>query len=652
MLSLALLAACGGDEETPPDGTDTVAPTVSITDDVSGVAEGDVTFSFTFSEDVGDSFAAEDVTVSGGTAGAFVRVSGTAATLVVSPPADMAGTLTVSVAAMSFEDAAGNTNVAAASAEQAYDTTSGADTTPPTVAITSDAGSVASGDVTFTFTFSEDVGASFAAEDVTVAGGTAGAFEMTSGTVSTLVVTPPADAQGTISVTVAAMSFEDAAGNQNVDAATAEQAFDTRVGGTFDGVVFADDYATGATFVPFTDSVNDVTVDTTEAQAGSASLKIVVPATGAFTGGALVLDPGVDVSSFDAVTFWAKADQDKAIDAAGFGNDADEALFNTEIIQLPVSASWRQYTIPIPDPAVLVTVPGIFHFAEGGGTGAYTLWLDEIRYVNLPAGTVTNPRVSFAPATEALAVGETATIGGVEIVYAVGGQDVRLVPAAPAFLEYTSSDAAVATVDTFGVITAVSDGTATITGALGAVAATGEVTVNVGAGCTPTGPNLAVNGDFERGDFSCIQQFLNGGSQSVSTMNPSEGTYAAHLEVAQMDADTLIKFANMSPGGFTEGETIYISFDMRGALAPGGVVFAEFFSELLGGGVSSAEILFGGGPIFPDANPATWTNFSTTALAGSDTAGGVTLQLKALSGGGTMADIYFDDICVSKTPCP
>ncbi|CAN0584198.1 unnamed protein product, partial [Laminaria digitata] len=62
-------------------------------------------------------------------------------------------------------------------------------------------------------------------------------------------------------------------------------------------------------------------------------------------------------------------------------------------------------------------------------------------------------------------------------------------------------------------------------------------------------------------------------------------------------------------------------------------------------------ILFGNAPILPGANPDTWTNFSTTAVTGSDTSGGITLQLKAASGAGT-ADVYFDNVCVSKTPCP
>jgi len=103
---------------------DTTPPAVEITSSAAGeTATGPVTFTFTFSEDVGTSFTADDIAVAGGTAGAFTRVSGTLATLVVTPPANAAGTMTVSVAAGKFYDAAYNANTAAASLDQAYDTT-------------------------------------------------------------------------------------------------------------------------------------------------------------------------------------------------------------------------------------------------------------------------------------------------------------------------------------------------------------------------------------------------------------------------------------------------------------------------------------------------------------------------------------------------
>ena len=652
-VSFTVFSGCSDDEESvpPTETTDRTPPLVAITDDVVGIANAPVTFTFTFSENVGSSFTIDDINVMGGTPGSLTVLSGTSATLVVTPPDNMTGTLTVAIPAMSFEDAAGNANANATTADQVFDTTSSGDTTPPTVTITDNAVGVARGAVTFTFTFSEDVGTSFAADDITVAGGTSQALNSVSTTVATLVVTPPADSTGTLTVTVAAMSFQDGAGNLNVDAITAEQDFDTTSGAPFNGVVFDDGFGAGVAFEAFDNSVNDISLDTTQTQTGTAALRIVVPNT-EYTGGALVLTPGADVSAFDGVTFWARADSPKTLNVVGIGNDAADAIFNTEITQgLPVTTSWTQYTIPIPEPSVLTAQTGLFHFAEGADEGAYTLWLDEIRYVNLPAGTVTDPRPAIAPATAALAVGETFSIGGASIVYSIDGSDVTLSPSAPAFFNYTSSDESVATVDGFGVITAISEGMARITADLGGVAAQGAIMTNVGAGCPPTGANLAVNGDFETGDFSCVQQFLNGGTQSITTMNPSAGTYAVNLNVVTQDADTVIKFANLTPGAFMPGDTIYISFDMRGAVTPGGVVFAEFFSELSEGGTSAAEILFGGGPIFPDANAAQWTNLRTTALTGPDTAGGVTLQLKAASGAGT-ADIYFDNVCVSTTPCP
>jgi Bacterial Ig-like domain len=129
LLAGAALVGCGGaDAEPPPPpvgppaaGPDTTAPTVAIANDVSApAATGPVTFSFVFSEDVGTSFDGTDITVGGGSAGAFTRVDGRQATLVVTPTPGVAGTITVGVAAARFTDIAGNANAAAASGSKDY----------------------------------------------------------------------------------------------------------------------------------------------------------------------------------------------------------------------------------------------------------------------------------------------------------------------------------------------------------------------------------------------------------------------------------------------------------------------------------------------------------------------------------------------------
>jgi Bacterial Ig-like domain len=100
-----------------------------------------------------------------------------------------------------------------------------ADTTPPTVSITSTEPN-AKNAVTFTFSFNEDVGTSFTAEDITVTGGTKGTPEMSGGRLAELVVTPNAgETSGTFTVSVAAGAFSDAAGNLNTVGATASRAF-------------------------------------------------------------------------------------------------------------------------------------------------------------------------------------------------------------------------------------------------------------------------------------------------------------------------------------------------------------------------------------------------------------------------------------------
>ncbi len=102
------------------------------------------------------------------------------------------------------------------------------DTTAPTIlSITDDVSAAnASGNVTFTFTFSEAV-SGFTADDVTVTGGTKGTFTIVSTTVATLVVIPTANSTGTLNISVAANAFVDTATNANTATANASQAYDT-----------------------------------------------------------------------------------------------------------------------------------------------------------------------------------------------------------------------------------------------------------------------------------------------------------------------------------------------------------------------------------------------------------------------------------------
>jgi hypothetical protein len=160
---------------------------------------------------------------------------------------------------------------------------------------------------------------------------------------------------------------------------------------------------------------------------------------------------------------------------------------------------------------------------------------------------------------------------------------------------------------------------------------------------------LTTNGGFETGDFTGWTQFPNGGFQGISSVNPSSGSFSANLS-ADFPTNSLIKNANIGIGIVNPGDEITISFDMRGVTQIGGIVFAEFFSELDGGGVSAAEIL-GGGPLFGSTD---WVTYDFTTFAGANVDGGVTLQLGAVCGGdiGCLSDVYFDNVSVTVDAAP
>jgi hypothetical protein len=158
--------------------------------------------------------------------------------------------------------------------------------------------------------------------------------------------------------------------------------------------------------------------------------------------------------------------------------------------------------------------------------------------------------------------------------------------------------------------------------------------------------DIAGNGGFETGDLTDWTIFELGGgtpTASVTTSNPASGTYAGQGSCTGGPCDVLFKNANRGIGIAQAGGSITINFDYRGTQADGGVIFAELFSELDGGGVSKSELLFGG-PLFGAGE--SWTTATWTTTLGPDVAGGVTLQLKSSCGAAAtcVSDAYFDNV--------
>ncbi len=188
--------------------SDRVLPGVGITPSGVVTNASPILFTFQFTEPV-SGFAANDVSLTNGTAGTFTVVDADTYTLQVSPTAD--GTVTVSVGANAAQDVATNGSTAAS-----VSVTS--DRTAPTLSITPNGTTTNASSVLFTFQFSEAV-TGFTAGNISILNGTAGTFAAVDGDTYTLVVTPTAP--GTVTVNVGANAAQDVANNGNAGASAA-----------------------------------------------------------------------------------------------------------------------------------------------------------------------------------------------------------------------------------------------------------------------------------------------------------------------------------------------------------------------------------------------------------------------------------------------
>jgi hypothetical protein len=162
---------------------------------------------------------------------------------------------------------------------------------------------------------------------------------------------------------------------------------------------------------------------------------------------------------------------------------------------------------------------------------------------------------------------------------------------------------------------------------------------------------LTVNGGFETGDTSGWADFTISPQTFNITSDANSGAWAAEVfNNVDSGAGAVVKQANLGIGTVNPGDPIAISFAAKGSFAAGGVAFAEFFSEIDGGGTSSSEIL-GGGPL---ALTGDWQTFSFNTTAGPDVSGGVTLQFNAATGAvaGSTAVLFIDDASVRVIPEP
>ena len=162
-------------------------------------------------------------------------------------------------------------------------------------------------------------------------------------------------------------------------------------------------------------------------------------------------------------------------------------------------------------------------------------------------------------------------------------------------------------------------------------------------------PTLAdvYNGDFEAGDFSGWQQFVNSGVPMISNDTPANGgSFSAALSGNTAPGNggtTEIKQANVGAGTLQVGDVLTISFDVKGTFGPGGQLNVLSFTEFGGGGadLSNQTVIAGG--------VDNWTPQSyQVTLSGADAGGGFSLAFNPVCGAVTdcVADVFIDNVSI------
>jgi len=249
------------------------------------------------------------------------------------------------------------------------------------------------------------------------------------------------------------------------------------------GEVFIDGFSGGLDYAAFGDSkVDAFDIDTDITYEGAASMRIDVPDAGlpdgGYAGGSYFTGVGRDLTSFDALTFWARASQPANVDVIGFGNDFEESEYVVSINNVAVNSSWTKYIIPIPDASKLTQERGMFFYAASPENGrGYSFWIDEVQFETL--GTITDPRPSIANNIEQIVnadLGQKIAIEGLTETFTLPLGVQQTVNVAPAYYEFSSSVPSVATVED-GTICVVGGGSSLITANIGGIEASGSVIV-------------------------------------------------------------------------------------------------------------------------------------------------------------------------------
>ncbi|MBL7885743.1 MAG: Ig-like domain-containing protein [Flavobacterium sp.] len=313
--------------------------------------------------------------------------------------------------------------------------------------------------------------------------------------------------------------------------------------------VFIDTFSAGLNYAAFSNSVvtafqvdSDVTYNNS-----TASMRIDVPNVndplGSYAGGAFFTSVGRDLSSYNALTFWAKSSVAATLDVAGFGLDLGANKYQASVSGLSLTTTWKKYIIPIPDASKLKVEKGMFYYSEGPENGnGYSFWIDDVKFENL--GTIAHGQASILNGLDKVITsfnGVTSTVDGIFTTFSMPNAINQNVSMSPSYLVFSSSNSSVATVNEAGLVTTVGSGNAVITATLNGQSALGSLTVN-SAGVftsapTPTEAANTVISIFSNHYNNVPVDYYNGYWQPYQTTQSSDFT---------VNGDNVLNYTNFN----------------------------------------------------------------------------------------------------------
>lgn len=250
--------------------------------------------------------------------------------------------------------------------------------------------------------------------------------------------------------------------------------------------VFIDDFTSDLAYAAFGGSdVKAFQVDNQVTYGGTRqSMRFEVPdansPNGSYAGGVFFSKTGRNLSGYNALTFYIKATQGATIGVVGFGNDLGANKYQVSLNALPVNSNWKKVIIPIPDASKLSAEKGMFYYSTGPENNkGYTFWIDEVRFEKLTdLGNASATILNGVDKTQISFNGITTALDGFSATYNMPSGINSTISLTPYYFKFSSSNAAVASVNEKGIVTTISGGTAKITATLDTIHAKGSLTLN------------------------------------------------------------------------------------------------------------------------------------------------------------------------------